>query len=328
MVDLWMPGAQNYSVGNVGDMEGGEPRMTHHITSNDSDWTFTNELGWFSGGGAGVAPHLLVDPFTGQIAQFFPADSRSLSLKNATDSSGNQVRTNRTGKYNIQVEWVFTEGEVVNGKKYMSLKETPMRGLDKVIAWARSLGIKDVWPGGVPTSFSRDTVSLSTWLNEGGHYGHNQVPGNDHLDPGPMPNIFGAVTPPPPTQESDVPFVLNESNAIDVDLTSGTWTPLAFADNGAFMGAASALDISVNLYFDTATPATTKVQGVFYLTNTDNSSPSNYLVIDKRGGGGHQFVHNKPVPTGKKLWFQVRAVSDDGSITKLLHREVSGIYWT
>lgn len=194
MVDLWMPGAQKLPVGNEGAMEGGPARATHHITSNEHDWTFKNEKGWFTGGGAGVAPHLLADPFTGEVAQFFPANSRSLSLKNAGD-----VRTNRTGKYNIQIEWVFTEGETVNGKVYHSLKETPLKPWPAIRAWLRSLGIVDGWPGGVPTSFSRDTVSLDTWLHHGGHYGHNQVPGNDHVDPGPMPDLFGDVTEPKPT---------------------------------------------------------------------------------------------------------------------------------
>lgn len=191
MVDLWLPSAEKHSLGNTGAMEGGPARATWHITSNANDHTFKNELGWFTGGGAGVAPHILWDPFTGQIAQFFPADSRSLSLQNA-----GSVRTNRTGKYNIQIEIVFTENETVNGKKYASVKDTPLKNLSTIVAWLRSLGIVDAWPGGVPTSFSRDTVPLSTWTGKGGHFGHNQVPGNTHVDPGPMPNLFGSVSKP------------------------------------------------------------------------------------------------------------------------------------
>ncbi len=194
MVDLWLPGAEKHSLGNTGVMDGGPSRVTWHITSNSSDHTFKNELGWFTGGGADVAPHILWDPFTGQIAQFFPADSRSLSLQNA-----GSVRTNRTGKYNIQIEIVFTEGETVGGKKYASVKDTPLKGLASIVAWLRSLGIVDAWPGGVPTSFARDTVSLSTWTGKGGHFGHNQVPGNTHVDPGPMPNLFATNTPARPT---------------------------------------------------------------------------------------------------------------------------------
>ncbi len=193
MANMLMPGAELHLVGNEGTMEGGPARATHHTTSNPNDWSFRNEVGYFANGGAGEAPHLVVDPFTGQIAQFFPANSRSLSLQN-----DGAVRTNRTGKYNIQIEWVFTEGEVVNGKKYNSLAETPMKGLDEVMTWLRSLGIPDVWPGGKPTAWTRDTVSADMWANQGGHYGHSQVRGNSHVDPGPMPDIFRSGTKPAP----------------------------------------------------------------------------------------------------------------------------------
>lgn len=190
MVDLWMPGAAKRSVGNTGEMEGGPARAVWHITSNSKDWTFANELGWFVGGGADVAPHLLWDPFTGQMAQFFPADSRSLSLAN-----DGAVRTNRTGRYCIQIEIVFTANETVGGKKYPTVRDTPCKGLDQIMAWLRSLGIPDVWPGGAPTGFVRDTVSAAMWANDGGHYGHHQVRGNSHVDPGPMPDLFdGAET--------------------------------------------------------------------------------------------------------------------------------------
>ncbi|MGW0581134.1 peptidoglycan-binding protein [Streptomyces sp. NPDC002920] len=200
MTDLWMPGAARHSVGNTGAMNGGPARAVWHITSNAKDWTFKNELGYFAGGGAGVAPHLLWDPFTGEIAQFFPADSRSLSLQNAGD-----VKTNRTGKYCIQVETVFTAGETVNGKKYATVRDTPCKNLDQITAWLRSLGVIDAWPGGAPTAFARDTVSVDTWLKLGGHYGHNQVPGNSHVDPGPMPNLFAAPVVKPTTSKYE-PF--------------------------------------------------------------------------------------------------------------------------
>jgi hypothetical protein len=196
MVDLWMPGAARHSLGNTGAMSGGPARAVWHITSNAHDWTFKNELGWFTGGGAPVAPHLLWDPFTGQIAQFFPADSRSLSLQN-----DGAVKTNRTGKYCIQIETVFTQGETVGGKKYNAVKDTPCKGLDQIMDWLRSLGIPDIWPGGAPTGFVRDTVSAEMWATEGGQYGHHQIRGNAHVDPGPMPNLaaFGTHTPVKPT---------------------------------------------------------------------------------------------------------------------------------
>lgn len=135
-------------------------------------------------------------------------------------------------------------------------------------------------------------------------------------------------TTPPPAQEPDMPNVLNESNANDVDL-SATWLPLAFKDNGAILaGPIPALDVTVTLYLDTAADPNTKIQGVFYLTALDGSNPSNALVIDHKGGGGHQFIHSQPIPTGKKLWFQARAITPDGAPVKLLHRVAAGPYWT
>jgi hypothetical protein len=204
MADLWMPGATRHALGNEGAMNGGPARVVWHITSNEHDWTFKNELGWFTGGGASVAPHLLWEPFTGEIAQLFPADSRSLSLQNA-----GTVKTNRTGKYCIQIETVFTAGETVNGKKYNSVRDTPCKGLDNIMTWLRSLGIPDVWPGGAPAAFARDTVPLDTWLNRGGHYGHHQIPGNSHVDPGPMPDLFAAGrTPSTPSSKPKVDLSL------------------------------------------------------------------------------------------------------------------------
>lgn len=193
MVDLWMPSASRHSVGNTGAMSGGPSRVTWHTTSNVNDHNFVNELGWFTNGGVLSAPHILWDPFTGEIAQLFPADSRSLSLQNA-----GSTKTNRTGKYNIQIEVVFTAGETVNGKKYNTVAETPCKNLDKIVAWLKSLGIAEKWPAGSPSGLQRQEVSLEFWLNNGGHYGHCHVPGNSHLDPGVMPNLFVVPKPPAP----------------------------------------------------------------------------------------------------------------------------------
>jgi peptidoglycan hydrolase-like protein with peptidoglycan-binding domain len=37
--------------------------------------------------------------------------------------------------------------------------------------------------------------SAGVWDTRSGHYGHSQVPENDHTDPGPMPNLFGTAAP-------------------------------------------------------------------------------------------------------------------------------------
>ena len=222
MVDLWMPEASRHSVGNTGAMSGGPSRVVWHTTSNESDHTFKNELGWFTGGGAGVAPHLLWDLFTGEIAQLFPADSRSLSLEN----DGN-VKTNRTGKYCIQIEIVFTAGETVNGKKYNTVAETPCKNLDKIMAWLKSLGIAEKWPASAPSGLHRQTVSLDFWLNNGGHYGHCHVPGNSHVDPGVMPNLFAAAPKPPTTPKPPAKPPVYVAPAFPTGLAPNKSTPSA-----------------------------------------------------------------------------------------------------
>lgn len=195
MTDMWLPQAEKHDLGNFGAMDGGAPKVTWHITSNDNDWNFDNEVGYFTSGGAGEAPHLIWDPFSGRIAQMFPANSRSLSLQN-----DGLFRTNRSGTYNIQIEIVFTQDETVGGKKYHSVADTPRKNLDVIMAWVRSLGVPDVWPAGQPTSQVRNTVSDSFYNDNAGHYGHCNVPGNSHVDPGYIGDLFhlGGSTPQPP----------------------------------------------------------------------------------------------------------------------------------
>lgn len=193
MPDPWMPSAERHPTGNGGTMDGmGGPRATHHITwdrnasaSAPADLVpFTNLVGYFSGGGAGSAPHLLADPFTGRIAQFIPANQSARALVNASGG----VETNRHGTANIQIEWLFFPHCRVGGKVYATLADTPMAGLDRVMAWLRSWGVPDVWPMGSP-SWSGNR-NANTWNTRAGHYGHSQVPENDHTDPGPMPDLF------------------------------------------------------------------------------------------------------------------------------------------
>ena len=194
MTDMWLPQAERHDLGNFGAMNGGAPKVTWHITSNDNDWNFDNEVGYFTSGGAGEASHLIWDPFSGRIAQMFPANSRSLSLQNDGD-----FKTNRSGTYNIQIEIVFTQDETVGGKKYHCVADTPRKNLDVIMAWVRSLGVPDVWPAGQPITQMRNTVSDSFYNDNAGHYGHCNVPGNSHVDPGYIGDIFhsGGGTPVP-----------------------------------------------------------------------------------------------------------------------------------
>jgi hypothetical protein len=152
---------------------------------------------YFTGGGKGVAPHILWDPFTGRISQFLPANSRSFSVE---DHPGG-TRTNRAGSVVIQVEALFFPWCRVDGKVYEHLTDTPGKGWTDLHAWIHSWGVPDTWPMGRPTGFTGNR-SEAVWEHQAGWYAHAQVPENSHTDPGTWP-AFPA--PPKPVTTPSAP---------------------------------------------------------------------------------------------------------------------------
>jgi hypothetical protein len=129
-------------------------------------------------------PHLMWNPFTGYIEQFYPASVGGRALK----------YNNQDGAACIQIEVFFTPGCVVNGKTYNTVAETPCVGLDRILAWTDSLGIPRAWPMGSP-QWQGNSRDVATWNGNAGHYGHCHSPGDDHTDPGPMPSLNRGITP-------------------------------------------------------------------------------------------------------------------------------------
>ncbi|WP_327297788.1 MULTISPECIES: peptidoglycan-binding protein [unclassified Streptomyces] len=191
MTDPWLPGAERHPLRDTAPTDKQyPPKVLWHITwdknataSKPADLVpFSNLVRYFTGGGSSAAPHLLWDPFSGRIAQFYPATSRS---KSVVDLAGG-TRTNRAGKVVIQVETLFFPHCRVGGKTYATVADTPCKGLDKILAWTGGWGVPDTWPMGKPTW--KANRSERVWETKGGHYGHGQAPENGHTDPGPMPN--------------------------------------------------------------------------------------------------------------------------------------------
>jgi hypothetical protein len=104
------------------------------------------------------------------------------------------IRTNRAGKVVIQIEAVFFPYCSYKGETYAKLSDTPCKGWDELQDWVHSWGVPNTWPGGKPTSLSRDTYA--NFANASGWFGHSQVPENDHVDPGSWPSFIGSSTPP------------------------------------------------------------------------------------------------------------------------------------
>lgn len=183
MADMWMPGAKHVPAWMTsGPMLGGEPRVIWHTTENDPHVTSARTIADYLNR-VGYQVHLVWNPVTGELIQMIPADRAGRGVRN---SSGG-VQTNREGQYCIQIEVVarsnrpFTDG--------------PLKGLGEIMKWIRQFGIPDVWPDGPPLAHNMDGKrSTSVWTHRAGHYGHSQVPENDHTDPGAIDTrkLFGA----------------------------------------------------------------------------------------------------------------------------------------
>ncbi|MFJ9694418.1 peptidoglycan-binding protein [Kitasatospora sp. NPDC101183] len=197
MPELWLPGAEIHDLGDHAPTDQQyPPKAIAHITwdrnataAAPQDWcSYEDLVGYFTGGGAGDAPHLVWDPFSGRTTQLFPADSRSKSLLSPGQSP---TRTNRAGRVVIQIEAVFFPYCRHQGAVYPRLVDTPCAGWDRIHAWIASWGVPDTWPMGRPVDFSSHRDE-QVWESGGGWFAHAHVPYNDHTDPGSWPEFTGA----------------------------------------------------------------------------------------------------------------------------------------
>lgn len=145
-------------------------------------------------------PHILYDPLDDRLGQFLPLDRSARALRN-----DGGTRTNRVGYPCIQIE------VVARAEEPFTNYWTPGKNFRALMAAIRSWGIPNFWPAGQPPAFvanpphnvPEDARSRSIWLSKGGHYGHSQIPGNDHGDPGAIDTVrlFAAADLTPPTEE-------------------------------------------------------------------------------------------------------------------------------
>ncbi|MGW1174544.1 hypothetical protein ACWD4P_12590 [Kitasatospora sp. NPDC002543] len=207
MPDLWMRGAEVHDLGDHAPTDQQyPPKAIAHITwdrnataAAPQDWrSFDSLVSYFTGSGSSAAPHIIWDPFSGRIAQLYPATSRA---KSVVDSPGG-TRTNRAGRVVIQVEAVFFPYCRYQGRVYPRLVDTPCAGWDRLHAWISSWGVPDAWPMGRPTDFT-SRRNERTWETAGGWYAHAHVPENDHQDPGSWPG-FTTTSPAPSAEEDDM----------------------------------------------------------------------------------------------------------------------------
>lgn len=179
----WFPGAIRRPQGGAVTLDTSlPPRGTWHITADvaagkpqpaqDAVGAYLEKMAY--------CPHLLWDPFTGRVIQYYPATVGSRAL----------AAWNEDGRVHVQIEVLFSPGAVRQGRTYANLADTPLVGFAQLVQWLDSLGIPRAWPMGTPPPIGRSgSRDIATWNTRGGHYGHSQVPGNDHTDPGLFPDL-------------------------------------------------------------------------------------------------------------------------------------------
>ena len=149
-------------------------RVVWHTTESDTgDDAFTAVAAYLIR--VAAEPHLLYDPTTDRLGQFGPLNKSARALHN--DGS---TRTNRVGEVCIQIE--------VLGRAAEPFTRTwkPGANYRAMMAAVRSWKIPDTFPAGrlAASGAEANNRPRSVWMSKGGHYGHANIPGNDHWDPG------------------------------------------------------------------------------------------------------------------------------------------------
>ncbi len=201
MSEIWIKEAERLGDGSIGgamDSPSAPGRVVWHTTeSGHGDTSFKNVGAYLIS--IGAEPHILYDPTTDRIAQYGPLNQSARALRN-----DGITRTNRTGKVCIQIEVLARAGKPFTG--YWK----PGPNFKALMRAIRSWGIPDAFPLPLAASYGGGSRNRNTWATKGGHYGHCNVPGNDHWDPGAISKeaIFEAApreTPVPTTPKPATP---------------------------------------------------------------------------------------------------------------------------
>lgn len=332
MADNWLPGAdRSPQAGGVTLNQALPARAIWHIT-----WDKISETGQqppFSAvsnylKNVGYCPHLMWNPFTGYVEQYYPADVGGRAL----------AAWNQDGVRNIQIEVFFTPGCVVDGKQYDTVAETPCKGLDKIMAWLRSHGIADQWPLGAP-QWQGNSRNADVWNRKSGHYGHSQVPDNTHTDPGPMPNLFAVGAAPAavtPKKEDDVPESIYHGRHKDTKLPKGKWVTLPLTNDGLYShldGDRAHKTMNLLNLIATGLPKGNELQLRYVVVDYVKGKPTKLHkvlhtgeVVGTGGGTAGQLAAHINLPKGSRYRLRVQAcVFTDGVTITQSHLDT--YYW-
>jgi len=176
MGTVWISEAEQLApIGTSGTMLGGPPRVVWHTTEAPSGGNYFALMDRVLTGKQ-AEPHILYDPVTDRMGQYFPLNKSARALRNDAVSG---LSTNKTGTVCIQIEVVgYAHTPFTSYWK-------PGRNFRALMQAIRSWGIPDVWPAGRMSAGGESVSrSLTTYKTQAGHYGHCHVPGNTHWDCG------------------------------------------------------------------------------------------------------------------------------------------------
>ncbi|WP_318200141.1 peptidoglycan-binding protein LysM [Streptomyces sp. SCL15-4] len=175
----WIPGAIRLGDGVIGgamDTPGHPPRVVHHTTESPAGGRYLESVGSYLMLVA-CEPQLIYCPVTDRVGQFGSLHLSARALRN-----DGARRTNREGRVCIQIEVLG------RARKPWTTGWDPAKkpGWRKILAAVRSWDVPDLFPAGRPAAYPGPgkSRSRSVWRSAGGHFGHVDVPGNDHGDPG------------------------------------------------------------------------------------------------------------------------------------------------
>ncbi|HVT17519.1 MAG TPA: N-acetylmuramoyl-L-alanine amidase [Thermoanaerobaculia bacterium] len=184
LTPCWHRGTWQPVNGGLGPYTAGPFRIVHHTTEGT---TYEGALEAYRQGRGDL--HFTVDG--AQIYQHIDTSETARSLRHPAG----QLETNRHSA--VQIEIVGFAGSPKDPAALTSVA--------RLCRWIEATHeVPQRWPNGPPRfstnnqdpgGHNRDPL---TWDTQGGHYGHSQVPGNTHWDPGYVAAEVVVVTPQEP----------------------------------------------------------------------------------------------------------------------------------
>lgn len=294
----------------------------------------------------GYAPHFTIDPYSGELHQHYPIDSRSTTLADGEHSVNRQatIQVEIVGTCDRSASWAGAASRWYVG----NWTDQAYRNLARLAHWIeQQCGVprhSSVKWDDYPASITTVRLSWPAYAATSGHLGHMHAPWNSHGDPGriDLPRLFAfmADLDPKPTSplEEDLPmrrdpFYSTTSSVKSQPLNNGEWTRVAMSDSNVSLNSTKitpclfAYDAA--LYLD-GIPAGHQVQVRSYTcqagegdTHTGASPAREFIATEGQTLIGWSQVAQE-LEAGEYLRVEVLVYVDGAVVTKA---QSKALYW-